>query len=165
MHAHPTNYSRSTEASNAVTHALDSCLSSGGLVALVTRPCLERRRWALEKSRHSAHISSASSQGPNVSCTSDLFVWSTFLDMPGGPRPPLEVIATWPPANLVNPEGRGTVTSIIAGVLSPITFFVVFARLWVRFRLQRNAGWDDWLMVAALVCPLFSHKVSHSLTL
>jgi hypothetical protein len=165
MHAHPTNYSRSTEASNAVTHALDSCLSSGGLVALVTRPCLERRRWALEKSRYSAHISSASSQGPIVSCTSDSFVPLTLLDMPGGPRPPLEVIATWPPANLVNPEGRGTVTSIIAGVLSPITFFVVFARLWVRFRLQRNAGWDDWLMIAALVCPLLLYKVSHPLTL
>jgi hypothetical protein len=73
--------------------------------------------------------------------------------MPGGLIPPLEVIASWPPANLVNPEGRGTVTSIIAGVLSPITFFIVFARLWVRFVLQRNAGCDDWLMVAALVCP------------
>jgi hypothetical protein len=85
--------------------------------------------------------------------------------MPGGPHPPLEVIASWPPANLVNPEGRGTVTTIIAGVLSPITFFLVFARLWVRFFLQRNAGWDDWLMVAALVFPLVSHKVSHSLTL
>jgi hypothetical protein len=78
--------------------------------------------------------------------------------MPGGPHPPLEVIASWPPANLVNPEGRGTVTTIIAGVLSPITFFIVFARLWVRFHLQRNAGWDDWLMIAALVIPLVSHK-------
>ncbi|KAF3037464.1 hypothetical protein E8E12_002512 [Didymella heteroderae] len=70
--------------------------------------------------------------------------------MPGGPHPPLSVIATWPPPNLVNPEGRGRVTTVIAGVLSPITFFVIFARLWVRFRLQRNAGWDDWLMIAAL---------------
>jgi hypothetical protein len=48
------------------------------------------------------------------------------------------------------------VTSVIAYVLSPITFFIVFARLWVRFRLQRNAGVDDWLMVAALVIPLSS---------
>jgi hypothetical protein len=78
--------------------------------------------------------------------------------MPGGPRPPLEVIVSWPPANLVNPETRGTVTSLIAGVLSPFTFFIVFARLWVRFRLQRNAGWDDWLMVAALVFLLLSQK-------
>jgi hypothetical protein len=48
------------------------------------------------------------------------------------------------------------VTSVLAYVLTPITFFIVFARLWVRFRLQRNAGVDDWLMVAALVTPLFS---------
>jgi hypothetical protein len=84
--------------------------------------------------------------------------------MPGGLHPPPEVIASWPPANTVNPEGRGTVTSIIAGVLSPFTFFVIFARLWVRFRLQRNAGWDDWLMIAALVFPLLSHQVFRSLT-
>jgi hypothetical protein len=84
--------------------------------------------------------------------------------MPGGLRPPPEVIASWPPANLVNPEGRGMVTSVIACVLSPITFFFVFARLWVRFYLQRGAGCDDWLMVAALVFPLLSHKVFHSLT-
>jgi hypothetical protein len=76
--------------------------------------------------------------------------------MPGGVRPPLEVIASWPPANLVNPEGRGTVVTPIAAILSPITFFVVFARLWVRFYLQRNAGVDDWLMVAAIVCPFIS---------
>jgi hypothetical protein len=85
--------------------------------------------------------------------------------MPGGPRPPLAVIASWPPANLVNPEGRGRVTTVIAGVLSPITFFIVFARLWVRFYLQRSAGWDDWLMAAALVYSLISHKVFHSLTI
>jgi hypothetical protein len=56
------------------------------------------------------------------------------------------------------------VTSIIAGVLSPITFFMVFARLWVRFYLQRNAGLDDWLMIAAIVMPMFSCKLLHSLT-
>lgn len=77
--------------------------------------------------------------------------------MPGGPKPPLEVIASWPAPNYINPEGRGTVTSNLAYVLSPITFFIYFARLWVRFFLQRNAGIDDWLMVAALVSnsPIF----------
>jgi hypothetical protein len=84
--------------------------------------------------------------------------------MPGGLRPPPEVIASWPPANTVNPQGRGTVTSIIAGVLTPITFFIIFARLWVRFYLQRSAGWDDWLMVAALVFLPLAHKVIHPLT-
>jgi hypothetical protein len=43
------------------------------------------------------------------------------------------------------------VTSIIAYVLSPITFAIIFARLWVRFYMQRNVDWDDWLMIAAIV--------------
>lgn len=78
--------------------------------------------------------------------------------MPGGVRPPLEVVFSWPPANTVNPESRGTVTTPLAAVLSPITFFIYFARLWVRFRLQRNAGVDDWLMVAALVLSKHSYR-------
>lgn len=84
--------------------------------------------------------------------------------MPGGPHPPMSVVASWPPPNHVNPEGRGRVTSNIAFVLTPITFFVVFSRLWVRFRMQRNAGLDDWLMVVALVTYLVSHDMVHSLT-
>lgn len=70
--------------------------------------------------------------------------------MPGGTNPPLSVIASWPPPNYDNPEGRGRVTSNIAFVLTPITFFTVFSRLWVRFYMQRNAGWDDWFMVISL---------------
>ncbi|CAI6293356.1 unnamed protein product [Periconia digitata] len=71
--------------------------------------------------------------------------------MPGGPRPPLDVVASWPAPNYINPEGRGPVTSRLAYALSPITFFLVFGRLWVRFYVQRNSGVDDWLMIAALV--------------
>jgi hypothetical protein len=86
-----------------------------------------------------------------------------YAHMPGGPHPPLSVVASWPAPNYVNPEGRGRVTTIIAGVLSPITFFVIFARIWVRFYLQRNPGWDDWLMVVALVCSLLPTKIyTHS---
>ncbi|OAG14375.1 hypothetical protein CC77DRAFT_918980, partial [Alternaria alternata] len=85
--------------------------------------------------------------------------------MPGGPHPPLSVVASWPAPNYVNPEGRGRVTTIIAGILSPITFFVIFARIWVRFYLQRNPGLDDWLMIAALVCslsPIKTYTHSHA---
>jgi hypothetical protein len=78
--------------------------------------------------------------------------------MPGGPHPPLEVVASWPAPNLVNPEGRGMVTTVLAAIFTPITIFVVFARLWVRFRLQRNAGVDDWLMIASLVNIIIPHK-------
>lgn len=55
------------------------------------------------------------------------------------------------------------VTTVIAAIFTPITIFVVFARLWVRFRLQRNAGVDDWLMIASLVNIILSHKKFHSL--
>jgi hypothetical protein len=78
--------------------------------------------------------------------------------MPGGPHPPLEVVASWPAPNLVNPQGRGMVTTVLAAIFTPITIFVVFARLWVRFRLQRNAGVDDWLMIASLVNNIVPHK-------
>lgn len=57
------------------------------------------------------------------------------------------------------------VTTIIAGFLTPITFFAIFARLWVRFRLQRNAGWDDWLMVIALVLPSSNLGISSTYSL
>jgi hypothetical protein len=98
-----------------------------------------------------------------VLAASSLHLPSRNIDMPGGPHPPLEVVASWPAPNLVNPEGRGMVTTILAAVFTPITIFVVFARLWVRFRLQRNPGVDDWLMVTALVYTILSHK-SFSLT-
>jgi hypothetical protein len=78
--------------------------------------------------------------------------------MPGGPHPPLEVVASWPAPNLVNPQGRGMVTTVLAAIFTPITIFVVFARLWVRFRLQRNAGVDDWLMIVSLVNITIPHK-------
>ena len=55
------------------------------------------------------------------------------------------------------------VTTILAAIFTPITIFVVFARLWVRFQMQRNAGIDDWLMVASLVNITLSHKKLHSL--
>ncbi|PVH92815.1 hypothetical protein DM02DRAFT_477774, partial [Periconia macrospinosa] len=69
--------------------------------------------------------------------------------MPGGIHPPLEVIASWPAPNYHNPARRPRATTYLACVMSPIATFFIFARLWVRFYMQRNAGWDDWLMVAA----------------
>jgi hypothetical protein len=50
------------------------------------------------------------------------------------------------------------VTTVLAAIFTPITIFVVFARLWVRFRLQRNAGVDDWLMIVSLVNITIPHK-------
>jgi hypothetical protein len=71
--------------------------------------------------------------------------------MPGGLYAPPEVMLTWPTPNLVNPEMRPNTLLYLGCVLGPVTVIMLCVRLWVRIRLQRNPGWDDWLMVAATV--------------
>ncbi|KAF2677970.1 hypothetical protein K458DRAFT_377526 [Lentithecium fluviatile CBS 122367] len=70
--------------------------------------------------------------------------------MPGGIHPPLEVMLSWPTPNYANPVTRPKTILILACVLGPLTICLLLARLWVRIRMQSNAGLDDWLMVAAL---------------
>ncbi|KAF2634355.1 hypothetical protein P280DRAFT_362856, partial [Massarina eburnea CBS 473.64] len=71
--------------------------------------------------------------------------------MPGGIHPPLHVMLSWPAPDYVHPSTRPMAATIIACVFGPVTFFLMFARLWVRLRVQRNGSWDDWLMIAAIV--------------
>ena len=78
--------------------------------------------------------------------------------MPGGIHPPLEVMATWPTPNYRHAVTRPQTMPILACVLGPITICLLLARLWVRICMQKNAGMDDWLMVAALVCLLLRRK-------
>lgn len=40
---------------------------------------------------------------------------------------------------------------LVSCIWGPITVALLFARLWVRIFHQRNPGWDDWLMLAAIV--------------
>ena len=74
--------------------------------------------------------------------------------MPGGLNPPLEVILSWPAPNFVNPETKGNTLVLIACIWGPLTIVLLFVRLWVRIFHQRNPGWDDWLMLAAIVSQL-----------
>ena len=71
--------------------------------------------------------------------------------MAGGLFPPPQIIRSWPAPNHTNPETHSPAILILCCILGPLTFLVVGARLWARFRIQRNAGLDDWLMLAALV--------------
>ncbi|KAF2020201.1 hypothetical protein BU24DRAFT_477348 [Aaosphaeria arxii CBS 175.79] len=71
--------------------------------------------------------------------------------MPGGIHPPLAVILSWPTPNYVNPTTRPKTVLITACIFGPLTTLLLLARLWVRMRIQRNVGWDDWLMLAAIV--------------
>ena len=71
--------------------------------------------------------------------------------MPGGVHPPLSVIASWPTPNYKNPTTSGwelVVTSVVLGTLAIVT---VAARLYARIVLIGKAGWEDWLIVIAMV--------------
>jgi hypothetical protein len=117
----------------AVTHPLDSCLqwrpcssphvvlpeikeiSTGKMEAYITY-----RQRSNSRSKLCLHFQSIFSLD-----------FHYYLSMPGGPRPPPEVIASWPPANLVNPEGRGTVTSVIALYLQGCGFDSIYSAMLV----------------------------------
>ena len=71
--------------------------------------------------------------------------------MPGGINVPLNVIASWPAPNYKDPVTQPKYVLIFSFVIGPISIVLLCARLWVRIRMQHNAGWDDWLMLAAAV--------------
>jgi hypothetical protein len=71
--------------------------------------------------------------------------------MPGGIQPPIEVLLSWPRPNLVDPEMKPNTITVVAYVFGPLTVILFLIRLWVRIFHQRNPGWDDWIMVAAMV--------------
>jgi len=71
--------------------------------------------------------------------------------MPGGIHPPLSVIASWPHPNYVDPVTRGNGALVLCTFFGVIVAMAFGARLWARFVILRNAGIDDWLMIAALV--------------
>jgi hypothetical protein len=74
-----------------------------------------------------------------------------YIKMPGGLHPPLEVLLSWPAPNFINPQTKPNTITILACILGPVTVGMLLARLWVRIFHQRKPGWDDWLMLAAIV--------------
>jgi hypothetical protein len=73
----------------------------------------------------------------------------------GMTRPSFQDFETWPKPNFINPETREWV---VIGVEAPLTFIAalfVAARFYTRTIIKRVLGWDDWLMLAAMVrCEL-----------
>ncbi|KAF1831226.1 hypothetical protein BDW02DRAFT_591285 [Decorospora gaudefroyi] len=65
--------------------------------------------------------------------------------------PPLDVILQWPTPNYDDPVTRSQAVLIVSCVLGAFMFLVVGARLWARAIIQRNAGLDDWIMLAAMI--------------
>lgn len=71
--------------------------------------------------------------------------------MPGGINVPLDVILAWPIPNYKDPSTQPRYVLAFSCIIGPISIAFLCARLWVRIHMQRNAGWDDWLMLAAAV--------------
>ncbi|KAM5449893.1 hypothetical protein MaudCBS49596_004655 [Microsporum audouinii] len=63
---------------------------------------------------------------------------------------PPEVVATWPEPNYVNPEHQGPHLMIIVITSFTISSIVVGLRTYVRIKIKKNVGWDDWLMLSTL---------------
>jgi hypothetical protein len=72
--------------------------------------------------------------------------------MPGGIHAPTEQWLKWPAPNYVDPPTKPKYVLAFACLLGPISTLLLFARLWIRARVQRRAGWDDWLILASWVC-------------
>lgn len=68
--------------------------------------------------------------------------------------PTPDVIASWPPPNYTNPQRRGPALLAIELTILPIALVTLLLRLYVRIRIVKSYGWDDWLMVAAAACGL-----------
>lgn len=69
-------------------------------------------------------------------------------------NPPLEVVATWPKPNHVNPEHRGPALLIVEISIMSVAILTLMARLYVRIFKVNKHGLDDWLMLAAMVSYL-----------
>lgn len=73
--------------------------------------------------------------------------------MGGGLTIPPDLLAEWATNREKFPYGerRKPYLIILISILFALTIVVVAARLWARCKIRRNAGLDDFLIVAALV--------------
>lgn len=49
---------------------------------------------------------------------------------------------------------RGGQILAICGTLTALSLVLVALRVWVRAKIIRLVGADDWIMIAAMVCPI-----------
>ena len=65
--------------------------------------------------------------------------------------PPLEVIASWPQPNYVDPKTHGPGLLVLDAILLLVVLFVVGLRYYTRLCITRSFGADDILIGLALV--------------
>lgn len=68
--------------------------------------------------------------------------------------PPPSVTASWPTPNPTNPVTRNDALVAIELILLSLALICLSLRLFVRIRIVRRGGWDDWLMVGAAIFNL-----------
>jgi hypothetical protein len=62
-----------------------------------------------------------------------------------------EIVASWPPANYVDPPSRGDGLVIASAVFGSLTTIAMAMRIYTRFAITRTFGIDDILIVIAYV--------------
>jgi hypothetical protein len=75
----------------------------------------------------------------------------SLFKMPGGFDPPPSVIASWPQSNYVDPDARGKELIVFSGVLGIASLLAVVSRIYVRVKIQKRLGTDDYCLVLGLV--------------
>ncbi|KAH7359604.1 hypothetical protein BKA66DRAFT_500471, partial [Pyrenochaeta sp. MPI-SDFR-AT-0127] len=70
--------------------------------------------------------------------------------MSGRFHPQIEQWQKWPTPNYIDPVTQPKYVLIFSSIIGPISIALLSARLWVGLRIQRNDGWDDWLILVSM---------------
>ena len=54
-------------------------------------------------------------------------------------------------SNSAQYEDRGNILKIVEAIMLALAFTILGSRLYVRFRITKNPGWDDFFIVLAMV--------------
>ncbi|KAL7274618.1 hypothetical protein RUND412_002468 [Rhizina undulata] len=63
--------------------------------------------------------------------------------------PPPALIASWPPANKVNPAWRGNGLVVVESLMISLVVIVVGLRIYSRVWMRKSFGMDDWFIIPA----------------
>ncbi|PVH81161.1 hypothetical protein DL98DRAFT_174500 [Cadophora sp. DSE1049] len=65
--------------------------------------------------------------------------------------PSASVILSWPRPNYDDPVTTGPANVIITCIFYPLVCIIIGIRCYTRLRISRSFGWDDWLILAAMI--------------
>lgn len=77
--------------------------------------------------------------------------------------PSIQTIESWPTANYVDPVRRGPANIITNLLFFLLALLIVCIRIYTRVRISRSFGWDDGLILAAMVLSTI-FRALHKLT-